>query len=69
MKHAPSSAIKAVDLVADVLGLITTDVFEQRLTAAVAGSVPLRSQSHSESEQDAPNGVNNLRGKNDTSSS
>lgn len=69
MKHAPSSAIKAVDLVADVLGLITTDVFEQRLTAAVTGSVPFRPQSHSEGEQNAPNGINNLRGKHDTSSS
>ena len=69
MKHAPSSATKAVDLVADVLGLITADVFEQRLTAAVTGSVPLRSQSQGESEQDATNSVNNLRGKNNPGSS
>ena len=69
MKHAPSSAIKAADLVADVLGLVTTDVFEQRLAAAITGSIPFRPQSHSESEQRSPNGVNNLRGKNDTSSS
>lgn len=69
MKHAPSSAVKATGLVADVLDLITTDVFEQRLAAAVAGSVPVRPQPQGEGEQDAPNGVRNLRGKNDTGSS
>lgn len=68
MAPVPSNAVRATELVSEILTLVTTDVFEQRLTAA-SGSVPVRPQSHSESEQNATHRVNNLGRKNDASGS
>ena len=65
MAPVPSNAVRATELVSEILTLVTTDVFEQRLTAA-SGSVPVRSQAHSEGEQNATNGIRNLGRKNDT---
>lgn len=66
MAPVPSNAVRATELVSEILTLVTADVFEQRLTAAVSGSIPVRPESHGKGEQDATNGVSNLGRKNDT---
>ncbi len=68
MNTVPPHAIRATELVSEILTLVTTDVFEQRLSA-VSGSVAFRPEPKGEGIEYRPDCFRHLGRQDDTGAS